>query len=188
MSVFDSVSTLGTPSATPDGNRATRGGSPDAQASVCVLPSGSAGPSPPTPVVLQLPIGSEGGFLGVIDLVTMEAVVWKGGDLGASFETVRLADCNNEPLVDDELKARAAEWCEKLVELAVDQGEDALMEYLEGNELDFDTLKKILRKGTLNLSFVPVVTGTALKNKGVEPLVGAAVYYLPSPVWRAVAL
>ena len=72
--------------------------------------------------------------------------------------------------MDDELKGRAAEWCEKLEELAVDQGEDALMEYLEGNEPGIDTLKKLLQKGTLNLSFVPVVTGTALKNKGVEPL------------------
>ena len=112
----------------------------------------------------------------------MEAVVWKGEDLGASFETVPLADCNDEPLVDDELKARAAEWCEKLVELAVDQGEDALMEYLEGNEPDINTLKKLLCKGTLHLSFVHVVTGTALKNKGVEPLLGAASDYLPSPV------
>ena len=112
----------------------------------------------------------------------MDAVVWKGEDLGASFETVPLADCSDELLVDDELKARAAEWREKLVELAVDQGEDALMEYLERNEPDINTLKKLLCKGTLHLSFVHVVTGTALKNKGVEPLLGAASDYLPSPV------
>mmetsp|Transcript_11389 Transcript_11389/g.21005 ORF Transcript_11389/g.21005 Transcript_11389/m.21005 type:complete len:788 (-) Transcript_11389:82-2445(-) len=135
-----------------------------------------------TPAVLQLPIGSEGDFLGVIDLVTMEAIVWKGEDLGASFERIPLADCNDEPLVDDELKAKAAEWREKLVELAVEQDDDALMEYLEGVQPDTETLKKLLRKGTLNLSFVPVVTGTAFKNKGVQPLLDAVVDYLPSPV------
>eukprot|EP00581_Thalassiosira_minuscula_P006961 CAMPEP_0183705290 /NCGR_PEP_ID=MMETSP0737-20130205/2443_1 /TAXON_ID=385413 /ORGANISM="Thalassiosira miniscula, Strain CCMP1093" /LENGTH=790 /DNA_ID=CAMNT_0025932427 /DNA_START=13 /DNA_END=2385 /DNA_ORIENTATION=- len=135
-----------------------------------------------TPAVLQLPIGSEGDFLGVIDLVTMEAIIWKGEDLGASFEKIPLDECNDEPLVDDELKAKAAEWREKLVELAVEQDEDALMEYLEGNEPDVDTLKKLLRQGTLNLSFVPVLTGTAFKNKGVQPLLDAVVDYLPSPV------
>jgi len=135
-----------------------------------------------TPAVLQLPIGSEGDFLGVIDLVTMEAITWEGEDLGASFDTTPLDECNNQPLVDDELKAKAAEWREKLVELAVEQDEEALMEYLEGNEPDVATLKRLLRQGTLNLSFVPVVTGTAFKNKGVQPLLDAVVDYLPSPV------
>jgi elongation factor G len=134
------------------------------------------------PAVLQLPIGSEGDFLGVIDLVTMEAIVWKGEDLGASFERIPLDECNDEPLVDDELKAKAAEWREKLIELAVEEDEDALMEYLEGNEPDTDTLKKLIRQGTLNLSFVPVLTGTAFKNKGVQPLLDAVVDFLPSPV------
>jgi len=135
-----------------------------------------------TPAVLQLPIGSEGDFLGVIDLVTMEAITWEGEDLGASFDTTPLDECNNQPLVDDELKAKAAEWREKLVELAVEQDEEALMEYLEGNEPDVATLKRLLRQGTLNLSFVPVVTGTAFKNKGVQPLLDAVIDYLPSPV------
>merc|ERR1719148_309079 len=135
-----------------------------------------------TPAVLQLPIGSEGDFLGVIDLVTNEAVVWKGEDLGASFDRIPLAECNDEPLVDDALKAKAAEYREKLIELAVEQDEDALMEYLEGNEPDVDTLKALIRKGTLDLAFVPVVTGTAFKNKGVQPLLDAVVDYLPSPV------
>jgi len=135
-----------------------------------------------TPAVLQLPIGTESDFLGVIDLVTMEAIVWKGEDLGASFERIPLAECNDEPLVDDALKAKAAEWREKLIELAVEQDEDALMAYLEGEEPDVDTLKKLIRAGTLNLSFVPVVTGTAFKNKGVQPLLDAVVDYLPSPV------
>ena len=135
-----------------------------------------------TPAVLQLPIGSEGDFLGVIDLVTMEAIVWKGEDLGASYDRIPLDECNDEPLVDDELKAKAAEWREKLVELAVEQDEDALMEYLEGNEPDTDTLKRLIRQGTINLSFVPVLTGTAFKNKGVQPLLDAVVDYMPSPV------
>mmetsp|Transcript_12681 Transcript_12681/g.19094 ORF Transcript_12681/g.19094 Transcript_12681/m.19094 type:complete len:788 (+) Transcript_12681:78-2441(+) len=135
-----------------------------------------------TPAVLQLPIGAEGDFLGVIDLVTMEAIIWRGEDLGASYDVIPLDEVKDEPLVDDELKAKAVEWREKLVELAVEQDEDALMEYLEGNEPDVATLKRLLRQGTLNLSFVPVLTGTAFKNKGVQPLLDAVVDYLPSPV------
>merc|ERR1719397_1310516 len=135
-----------------------------------------------TPAVLQLPIGSEGDFLGVIDLVTMEAVVWKGEDLGASFDRIPLDEVTDEPLVDDELRTRAAEWREKLVELAVEQDEEALMEYLEGNEPDAAQLKELIRKGTLDLPFVPVLTGTAFKNKGVQPLLDAVVDYLPSPL------
>jgi elongation factor G len=115
-------------------------------------------------------------------LVTNEAIVWKGEDLGASFDRIPLDQCNDEPLVDAELKAKAAEWREKLIELAVEQDEDALMSYLDGVEPDVETLKKLIRKGTLNLSFVPVVTGTAFKNKGVQPLLDAVVDYLPSPV------
>ena len=135
-----------------------------------------------TPAVLQLPIGTESDFLGVIDLVTMEAIVWRGEDLGASFDVIPLAECNDIPLVDDALKARAQEWHEKLVELAVEQDEDALMEYLEGNAPDAATLKKLIRKGTLALDFVPVLTGTAFKNKGVQPLLDAVVDYMPSPL------
>jgi len=135
-----------------------------------------------TPAVLQLPIGSEGDFLGIIDLVTMEAVVWRGEDLGASFDRIPLDECNDIPLVDDALKAKAQEWREKLVELVVEQDEDALVNYLEGIEPSVEELKKLIRKGTLELSFVPVVTGTAFKNKGVQPLLDAVVDYLPSPL------
>jgi len=135
-----------------------------------------------TPAVIQLPIGEEGDFLGVIDLVQMEAIVWRGEDLGASFDTIPLAECNDIPLVDDELKARAAEWREKLVELVVEQDDDVLTAYLEGEEPDVETIKRLIRKGTLNLSFVPVVTGTAFKNKGVQPLLDAVIDYMPSPV------
>jgi elongation factor G len=135
-----------------------------------------------TPAVLQLPIGTESDFLGVIDLVTMEAVVWRGEDLGASFDRIPLDECNDVPLVDDALKAKAAEYHEKLVELAVEQDEEVLMEYLEGNMPDVPTLKKLIRKGTLGLNFVPVITGTAFKNKGVQPLLDAVVDYMPSPL------
>ena len=135
-----------------------------------------------TPAILQLPIGEEDGFLGVIDLVTMEAVVWRGEDLGASFDRIPLAECNDIDLVDDALKEKAAEYREKLLELAVELDEDVLMEYLEGNEPDTDTLKTLIRKGTLESNFVPVLTGTAFKNKGVQPLLDAIVDYMPSPL------
>lgn len=134
-----------------------------------------------TPAVLQLPIGTEGEFTGVIDLVTMEAVIWGGEDLGASFDVIPLDECDH-PLVTAELKTKAVEWHAKLVELAVEQDEDVLMAYLEGEEPDVPTMKKLIRKGTLNLSFVPVVTGTAFKNKGVQPLLDAVVDYMPSPL------
>merc|ERR1712151_943710 len=134
------------------------------------------------PAVLQLPIGTEADFLGVIDLVTMEAVVWRGEDLGASFDVIPLDECNDVPLVDDELKAKAAEWHEKLVELAVEQDEEVLMQYLEGEMPDVKTIKKLIRKGTLNLDLVPVLTGTAFKNKGVQPLLDAVIDYMPSPL------
>merc|ERR1711966_634326 len=135
-----------------------------------------------TPAVLQLPIGSEGDFLGVIDLVQMKAIIWKGEDLGASFDRIPLDECNDIPLVDDELKAKAAEYHEQLVELAVEQDEDALMQYLEGEMPDVPTLKRLIRKGTLNLDMVPVLTGTAFKNKGVQPLLDAVIDYMPSPL------
>merc|ERR1719253_850196 len=135
-----------------------------------------------TPAVLQLPIGSESDFLGVIDLVTMEAIVWRGEDLGASFDVIPLAECNDVPLVDDELKAKAQEYHEQLIELAVELDEDVLMEYLEGEMPSPETLKRLIRKGTLNLDLVPVLTGTAFKNKGVQPLLDAVIDYMPSPL------
>jgi len=134
-----------------------------------------------TPAVLQIPIGSEGDFSGVIDLVTMEAVVWRGEDLGASFDVIPLDECNDVPLVDDALKAKAKEWRDKLLETVVEQDEDVLMSYLEGEEPDVDTLRRLIRQGTLNLDFVPVLTGTAFKNKGVQPLLDAMIYYMPAP-------
>ncbi|CAM9609581.1 unnamed protein product [Ascophyllum nodosum] len=133
------------------------------------------------PAVLQLPIGSEGDFAGIIDLVTMTAVTWTGEELGADFDVIPI-DESTHPLVDDDLKTMAKEYHEKLIELAVEQDEEIMMAYLEGEEPTPEVLKKCIRKGTLDLNFVPVLTGTAFKNKGVQPLLDAVVDYMPSPV------
>jgi len=125
-----------------------------------------------TPLVIQLPIGSETDFAGVVDLVKMKAIVWKDESLGAEFEYVD---------IPNGLADQAAECREKLVELAVEMDEEAMVAYLEGNEPDEETLKKCIRSGTLSSAFVPVLCGSAFKNKGVQPLLDAVVDYLPSP-------
>ncbi|MDH7640835.1 elongation factor G [Sphingomonas oryzagri] len=126
-----------------------------------------------TPAVLYLPIGIEGGFKGLVDLVENRAIIWLEESLGAKFEY--------QPIPDD-LADKAAKAREKLIELAVEQDDEAMEAYLEGNEPDTATLKKLIRKGTLNMAFVPVVCGSAFKNKGVQPLLDAVVDYLPSPL------
>ncbi|CAG9465391.1 unnamed protein product [Pedinophyceae sp. YPF-701] len=126
-----------------------------------------------TPCPLQIPIGAEEAFEGVIDLIEMKELVWKGEDLGASWDVVDIRD---------DLKETAAEWREKMIELAVEQDDEVLEAYLEGEEPDVATLKKLIRKGCLNFSFTPVLLGTAFKNKGVQPLLDAVVDYLPSPI------
>ncbi|EKX51765.1 translation elongation factor EFG, chloroplastic [Guillardia theta CCMP2712] len=126
-----------------------------------------------TPLVLQLPIGMESDFQGVVDLVQMKAIVWNGEELGAKFDVVD---------IPAELKDKAAEYRAKLVEQAVELDDDAMMAYLEGEEPDVDTLKRLIRKGTIEQKFVPIVTGTAFKNKGVQPLLDAVVDYMPSPL------
>ncbi|MFL6849772.1 MAG: elongation factor G [Sphingomicrobium sp.] len=125
------------------------------------------------PLVLYLPIGLEGGFKGLVDLVENRAIIWLEESLGAKFEYQDIpAD-----MADEAAAARS-----ELIETAVEQ-DDAVMEaYLEGNEPDVATLKKLIRKGTLNFSFVPVLCGSAFKNKGVQPLLDAVVDYLPSPL------
>jgi elongation factor G len=125
------------------------------------------------PLVHQLPIGSEADFLGVVDLVKMKAIIWKDESLGAEF--------SYEDIPAD-LQDKAAEYHAKLVELAVEQDDDALEAYLGGEEPTEELLQKCIRKGTLNGSFVPVLCGTAFKNKGVQPMLDAVVDYLPSPV------
>jgi elongation factor G len=125
-------------------------------------------------VPVALPIGAETELEGLIDLVTMEEWVWKGEDLGASWV--------KQP-VRDELKDLADEWREKMIEAAVEMDDAAMENYLEnGDAPDVDALRKLLRKGCLSLSFVPVLGGSAFKNKGVQPLLNAVIDYLPSPL------
>jgi len=126
-----------------------------------------------TPAPVALPIGAEDNLEGIIDLISMEEWVWKGEDLGASW--------TRQP-IRDELKNLADEWRATLVELAVEQDDAAMEAYLEGNEPDVATLRKLIRKGTLNLSFVPVLAGSAFKNKGVQSLLNSVIDFLPSPL------
>ena len=125
-----------------------------------------------TPLLLQLPIGMESNFKGVVDLVAMKAIVWLDEGLGAKFEVVD---------IPDDLADQAAEYRAKLVETAVETDDEALEAYLEGSEPDESVLKKCIRAGTLSGAFVPVMNGTAFKNKGVQPLLDAVVDFLPSP-------
>jgi elongation factor G len=125
------------------------------------------------PLVLYLPIGLESGFKGLVDLVQNRAIIWLEESLGAKFEYQDIpAD-----MADEAAAARS-----ELIETAVEQDDDVMEAYLEGNEPDVATLKKLIRKGTLNFSFVPVLCGSAFKNKGVQPLLDAVVDYLPSPL------
>ncbi|MGN6849724.1 MAG: elongation factor G, partial [Sphingomicrobium sp.] len=125
------------------------------------------------PAVLYLPIGIESSFKGLVDLVENRAIIWLDESLGAKFEYKE---------IPDELKDAAAEARTHLIEMAVEQDDDVMEAYLEGTEPDTATLKKLIRKGTLNFSFVPVLCGSAFKNKGVQPLLDAVVDYLPSPL------
>jgi elongation factor G len=126
-----------------------------------------------TPCPVNLPIGAEDKLEGVIDLIKMEEWVWEGEDLGASW--VRRP-------IRDSLKAEAEEWRGKMIELAVEMDDDAMMAYLEGEEPDEATLRKLIRKGCLSMTFVPVLAGSAFKNKGVQTLLNAVIDFLPSPL------
>ncbi|MEM9476447.1 MAG: elongation factor G [Pseudomonadota bacterium] len=125
------------------------------------------------PAPIQLPIGAEDQLEGIVDLVTMEEWTWKGEDLGASW--------TRQPVRDD-LKELAEEWRGKLVELAVEMDDDVMEQYLEGNEPDEATLRRLIRQGTLSMTFVPVLAGSAFKNKGVQPMLNAVIDYLPGPL------
>ncbi|CUH64478.1 Elongation factor G [Thalassovita autumnalis] len=124
-------------------------------------------------VPVAFPIGAETELEGLVDLVTMEEWLWQGEDLGASWVKAPIRES---------LQDLAAEWREKMVEAAVEQDEEAMMEYLEGEEPSVEKLRELLRKGTLALDFVPVLGGSAFKNKGVQPLLNAVIDYLPSPL------
>ncbi|ESR27483.1 elongation factor G [Lutibaculum baratangense] len=125
------------------------------------------------PLVMQLPVGAESEFTGVVDLLRMQAIIWHDESLGAKFDYYD---------IPDNLKDQAKEWREKLVEKVVETDEAAMEAYLEGTEPSIEDLQRLIRKGTILNTFVPVFAGSAFKNKGVQPLLDAVVDYLPSPV------
>ncbi len=125
------------------------------------------------PCPVQFPIGAETELEGIVDLITMQEWVWAGEDLGASWE---LRDIR--PELQDEANDRRA----TMIELAVDMDDDAMEAYLDGNEPDVATLRKLIRAGTIAMKFVPILAGSAFKNKGVQPLLNAVIDFLPSPL------
>ncbi len=124
-------------------------------------------------IPVTLPIGAEGDFKGVVDLVHDRGIIWHEETLGARFSYVD---------IPEELKAQAAEARTRLIEAAVELDDEAMMAYLEGEEPDAETLIRCIRKGTIEGKLVPVLCGSAFKNKGVQPLLDAIVDYLPSPI------
>jgi elongation factor G len=125
------------------------------------------------PLVVHMPIGVESDYAGLVDLVAMKGIVWKDETLGAEFV---VGD------IPADLKDKAEEFHHQLVEMCVELDEAAMEAYLEGKQPDVDTLKKLIRKGTISGAFVPVLCGSAFKNKGVQPMLDAVVDYLPSPL------
>ncbi len=126
------------------------------------------------PLVIQFPIGAEENYVGHVDLVRMKAVIWDGEEMGAKF------DDNAE--IPANIADQVAEYREKLIETAVEADEEVMEAYLEGEEPTEEQLKACIRKGTIGLQFVPVLSGTAFKNKGVQTLLDAVVDYMPSPM------
>src|SRR5580693_3042543 len=127
------------------------------------------------PVCIQLPIGSESNFKGVIDLLRMKAVVWEDEGLGAKY---------HDEEIPADLRAKSDEYRHILIEAAVEMDDDVMSAYLDGQEPNIEALKRCIRKAVKQISFVPVLCGSAFKNKGVQPLLDAVVDYLPSPVDR----
>lgn len=125
------------------------------------------------PIVTQLPIGIEENFKGVIDLIKMKAVVWKNEALGAEYSYEE---------IPDDIKEKAKEYRAQLLDMAAEVDDDIMEKYLSGEELTEDEIKFCIRKGTIKGIHVPVLCGSAFKNKGVQPLLDAVVDYLPSPV------
>jgi len=125
------------------------------------------------PVAIQIPIGAEDQFKGVIDLMQMKAIIWLEETLGARYETVD---------IPEDYKEKAQEWRAKMVEAIVEQDDELMMKYLEGEEIEVEELKKVLRKATIERKLVPVLCGAAFKNKGIQPLLDAVIDYLPSPL------
>src|SRR5436190_5919099 len=127
------------------------------------------------PVPLQIPVGSEASFKGVVDLLKMKAIVWEGDDKDSKF---------HEQEIPADLAAKAAEFRSAMIEAAVEMDDDAMAAYLDGKEPDVDTLKRLIRKATVKSIFYPMLCGSAFKYKGVQPLLDAVVDYLPSPADR----
>ncbi len=125
------------------------------------------------PIVMQLPIGAENDFAGVVDLIEMNALVWKSENLGAEWDIVE---------IPADLKDKAEEFREQLVETVAEMDDDVMEAYLEGDMPDNDTIRRLIRKGTCDVQFFPVFCGSAFKNKGVQPLLDAVVDFLPSPI------
>lgn len=125
------------------------------------------------PMVLALPIGAESEFKGIVDILNNRAIIWHSEDLGATFEYQD---------IPAELKEKADHYRREMIEMAVEMDDEAMEKYFEGVEPDVDTLRKCIRKGTIAQAFVPVMCGSAFKNKGVQPLLDAVVDYLPSPI------
>ncbi len=123
--------------------------------------------------VMQLPIGAESAFKGIVDLIEMNALVWRDESLGAQWDVVE---------IPDDLKEKAVQYRDQLIEVAVDMDEGAMEAYLEGVMPDNEQLRALIRKGTITSQFYPVFCGSAFKNKGVQPLLDGVVEYLPSPV------
>ncbi|MHA1558263.1 MAG: elongation factor G [Alphaproteobacteria bacterium] len=125
------------------------------------------------PLVLQLPIGIESDFIGVVDLISMKSITWEGDDLGASF---------NVGDISPDIKRKALEYHAKLLELVVEMDDKVMEAYLEGRVPSIEQIKKCVRIGTIKGVFVPVLCGSAFKNKGVQTLLDAVIDYLPSPL------
>ncbi len=125
------------------------------------------------PCPIQLPIGSENAFEGMIDLITMEEWIWQGEDLGATWKK---KDIRND-LLETAQKMRS-----EMIEIAVEMDDEIMESYLDGKEPTVEEIRKLIRQGTLNMTFVPVLCGSAFKNKGVQPLLNAVIDYLPSPL------
>ncbi len=123
--------------------------------------------------VMQLPIGAESDFKGIVDLIEMNALVWRDESLGAQWDVVE---------IPDDLKEKAVQYRDQLIEVAVDMDEAAMEAYLEGVMPDNEQLRALIRKGTITSQFYPVFCGSAFKNKGVQPLLDGVVEYLPSPI------
>ena len=124
------------------------------------------------PVAIQIPIGAESDFRGVVDLVEMQAILWHDDD-GVKWERTE---------IPAEYQEQAAEWHDKMLNVVAAEDEDLMEKYLMEEDLTPDEIRSVIRKGTINRDFVPVMLGTAFKNKGVQPLLDGVIQYLPSPV------